>query len=161
MLLTSSLEDKRSFLYCTVLWYCDVLDARRISVLHITGSQSTGPDERGLGLRGWSVWQMLPWRLPPLFQFRAQVLSWATFLKKVSFLDLLAKIMCSICAVRDVRRISDLPSTLSTVHGGWERDQFGKCCRGGCRRCHVKVFFTLSTSRKRLYYVPKTCFKRF
>ena len=25
---------------------------------------------------------MLPWRLPPLFQFRAKVLSWATFLKK-------------------------------------------------------------------------------
>ena len=60
-------------------WYTDV---RRISVLHITGSHSTGPDERGLGLRGWSVWQMLPWRLPRFFQFRAQVLSWATFLKK-------------------------------------------------------------------------------
>ena len=55
-------------------------------------------------------------------------------------LGLLAKIMCSISAVLDVKRISDLHSDHSPrapMKGGWgwEGDQFGKCCRDGCRIC--------------------------
>ena len=65
---------------------CAVLDVRRTQTCTRLWSQSTGPDERGLGLRSWSVLKMLPWRLPPLFQFRAQVL----FLKSMICLNVLA-----------------------------------------------------------------------
>ena len=37
-----------------------------------------------LNFGDWWVWQMLPWRLPPLFQFRALVLSWWLFLKSTN-----------------------------------------------------------------------------
>ena len=39
---------------------------------------------------------LLPWRLPPLFQFRAQVLSWATFLKKYYYYFLRCVLVCVV-----------------------------------------------------------------